>query len=89
MDRAIPACTSIQTDLNGDKWCAVGCRVHHFTPHGCLAADHEVSCACGNFVCDHIAPLYTREDEGGEDYANICEECWPHLKDSGWQSAEQ
>ena len=62
----------------------VACRGHHLMPDGCVAADHEVRCVCGNFKCDHDTTAYERHDDDGYNLVNVCGECEPALRNEGW-----
>lgn len=65
----------------------VGCRVHHLMPDGEPAADHEVSCACSNFVDDRNCDTYL-DDDGAPHF--VCRDtgCGPVLvKDCGFVPA--
>jgi hypothetical protein len=66
----------------------VGCRVHHLMPDGCVAADHEVLCACGNFRCDdHDCTSMERTDEDGYDITLVCAECVGDMESCGYVNA--
>jgi hypothetical protein len=84
-------CTSVQTDLDGVRHCAVGCRAHHKMPDGCVAADQEVLCACSNFECEHNTTRMSRwdaEEEYNEE-VQVCEPCMPFFMEGGWRVEEQ
>lgn len=82
------ACT-----CKGDRWSdgsrvvTVACPIHHLMPDGCVAAQHEVRCACGEFRCDHACTQYEREDEDGYGLEFVCPECAPILAEAGWTKA--
>lgn len=74
---------------DGDRIVTVACPVHHLMPDGCRAGEHEVLCACSNFVCDHDCTRMERDDEDGHDEAMVCADCVSAHKEWGWAESSR
>jgi hypothetical protein len=70
---------------DGSLIVTVACPVHHLMPDGCVAAEHEIRCACGEFRCDHACTACERTDEDGYDMQYVCGECLPTMLSWGWE----
>lgn len=73
---------------DGSRIVTVACPIHHLMPDGCVAGEHEIRCACGNFKCDHDCTAYERTDEDGYDLVHVCGECASWFDGEGWTKAD-